>query len=60
MVLENKFNIKESCELARIEEKLSKQKALELFETGCLDKLETGTFESLSKKIKKLRINGAF
>ena len=32
MVLENKLNIKDSSELARQEEKISKKKALELFE----------------------------
>ena len=49
MALENKFNITNSAELANIEEKLTKKKALELFENGVLDKLEAGTFESLSK-----------
>ncbi len=47
MVLENKLNIIDSAELAREEEKISKKKAIELFETGKLDKLETGTFSSL-------------
>ena len=49
MVLENKLGITESAELARVEEKLSKKKALELFESGLLDKLEAGTFDTLSK-----------
>jgi len=49
MVLENKLNITNSSELANIEEKISKKKALELFQSGELDKLEAGTFETLSK-----------
>lgn len=49
MVLENKLGITTSAELARAEEKLSKAKALELFETGLLDTFGTGTFEELAK-----------
>jgi cell filamentation protein len=37
MTLENKLGITDSAELARIEEKTSKKKALELFESGLLD-----------------------
>ena len=48
MALENKLGITESSVLAREEEKISKKKALELFETGYLDTLPAGTFESLS------------
>lgn len=48
MALKNKLGITESPELARIEEKLSKQRALELFETGALDRLEAGTFAALA------------
>lgn len=48
MALENKLGITDSSALAREEEKISKKKALELFETGYLDKLIAGTFESLS------------
>ena len=54
MVLENKLGITDSAELARQEEKISKKKALELFEKGILNSLETGTFESLSKIHKYL------
>lgn len=54
MVLENKLGITESSELARVEEKLSKKKALELFEKGILDTLEPGKFLSLSKINKYL------
>lgn len=46
-MLENKFGIKSASELAWAEEKISKKKAVELFEKGILDKLEAGKFESL-------------
>ena len=45
---ENKLGITDSTELARAEEKISKQKAVEMFETGFLEKLESGTYESLA------------
>ncbi len=48
MVLENKLNIQESAELARVEEKLSKTKARELFENSILDTLDAGKFEALA------------
>ncbi len=54
MTLKNKLNIIDSSELARQEEKISKKKALEMFETGYLDSLEAGTFESLAKIHKYL------
>lgn len=54
MVLENKLGITESAELAREEERISKKKAIELFENGILNTLEVGTFESLSKIHKYL------
>lgn len=47
MALENKFGITDSSELARVEEKVSKIKALELFEKGLLDTFEVGTFDAL-------------
>ncbi len=47
MALENKLGITSSPELAEAEEKISKKKAVELFESGMLDKLEAGTFETL-------------
>ena len=49
MVLENKLGIKNSLELAKAEEKLSKQRALELFEKGILDNLQAGTFKALAE-----------
>jgi len=48
MALENKLNITDSAELARAEEKISKTKALALFENGLLDTFEVGTFKGLS------------
>ena len=54
MVLENKLGITESSELARVEEKISKTKALELFEKKILDTLPAGKFEALSKIHKYL------
>ena len=49
MVLENKIGISDSVELARVEERLSKQRAVELFDSGMLASLEPGTYESLAK-----------
>ena len=46
---ENKLGITNSAELARIEEKISKRKAVEMFESGYLESLEAGTFEGLAK-----------
>ena len=54
MVLEKKLEISESGELAKEEERISKKKALELFEKGILDSLEAGKFSSLSKIHKHL------
>lgn len=49
MALENKLGISDSAELARTEERISKAKALELFEKGLLDSFEGGTFQSLAQ-----------
>ena len=49
MALENKLGITNSAELAKIEERISKAKALELFETGLLDTFPVGSFEGLAK-----------
>ncbi len=49
MVLENKLGVTDSAKLARVEERISKAKALELFETGLLDQFEVGTFQGLMK-----------
>ncbi len=47
MALENKLGITNSADLAREEEKISKKKAIELFDKGLLDKLEAGKFSAL-------------
>lgn len=47
MALENKLGITSSPELAEAEERISKKKAVELFENGLLDTLEAGRFASL-------------
>ena len=49
MVIENRLGITDEAELARVEEKISKKKAAEMFESGYLENLEAGTFETLSK-----------
>lgn len=59
MVLENKLGITDSTELARIEEKLSKKRAIELFENGLLnnekvDGFKVGTYEALASIHKYL------
>lgn len=54
MVLQNKLAISDLSELARAEEKISKAKALELFEKKLLDTFEVGTFEGLAKIHKYL------
>lgn len=48
MALENKLGISDSAILAREEERISKKKAVLLFESGMLDYLPVGTFEALS------------
>lgn len=54
MALENKLGITNSAELAREEERISKKKAVELFESGALDKLVPGRFASLQAIHKAL------
>lgn len=49
MALNNKLQIKDSVELARVEEKISKKKAVELFQSGYLDSLEAGKYSTLAK-----------
>ena len=54
MALENKLGITDSAELAREEEKISKKKAVWLFESGTLDTLPVGTFSALQSIHKYL------
>lgn len=48
MILENKLGITNQIELARAEEKISKQKAKQLFDSGDINKVEIGTYKGLS------------
>lgn len=48
MALENKLGITDSAELARQEEKISKKKALMMFETDFFDSLQAGSFSALA------------
>ncbi len=54
MTLENKLGLTNPSELAREEEKISKKKAVDLFENGLLDKMPTGTFATLQAIHKHL------
>lgn len=46
-MLENKLGLTSSADLAREEERISKKKAMELFEKGILDNLPAGKFSAL-------------
>ena len=46
-MLENKLGLTSSADLAREEERISKKKAVELFEKGILDDLPAGKFSTL-------------
>lgn len=46
-MLKNKLGIDNSAELAREEERISKKRAMELFERGMLDGYEAGKFKTL-------------
>ena len=48
MILENKLNITDQIELAHAEEKISKQKAQQLFDSGDINKVEIGKFAGLA------------
>ena len=49
MVLPNKLNITDQVDLSKAEEKISKQKAKQLFESGDIDRMEIGTFKGLAQ-----------
>ncbi len=49
MVLENKLGINNPMELAKEEERMTKIRALELFDTKQLDTFEVGTFKGLAQ-----------
>lgn len=48
-MLENKLGITNEIELAKEEEKITKLKALELFDTNKINEFEVGTFNGLAK-----------
>ena len=48
MAMSNKLGLTDAADLAREEERISKKKAAELFESGMLDTLEPGTFTALA------------
>ena len=48
MTLDNKLGITHQVELAKAEEKISKRKAKQLFDSGDIDKVEVGTFSGLA------------
>lgn len=54
MALENKLGLTSSADLAREEERISKKKAVELFEKGILDNLPAGKFSTLQSIHKYL------
>ena len=54
MTLKNKFNIKNQIELARLEEKISKQKAIQIWKSDDLKNFQAGSFESLQFIHEKL------
>ena len=49
MTPENKLGITNSAELARMEEKISKKRAAEMFESGRLDEFEAGKYAALAE-----------
>ena len=49
MALENKLGINNSAELARVEEKISKTKAIRLYESNIVEDFEIGKFSGLAK-----------
>ena len=49
MALENKLGINDSAEIARVEEKISKTKAIKLYECKIIEDFEVGKFSGLAK-----------
>ena len=54
MALQNKLNLTDSAALAREEERLSKQRAKELYDSGMLNTLTAGTFQALAALHRQL------
>lgn len=53
-MLKNKLNITDEIELSKTEEKITKLKALSLYDTGEINTIEVGTFKGLAKIHKYL------
>lgn len=53
-MLKNKLNITDEVELSKIEEKITKLKALELYDSGKINNIEVGTFKGLAEIHKYL------
>ena len=49
MALENKLGINDSAELARVEERISKTKAIKLYENNIVEDFVVGKFSGLAK-----------
>lgn len=49
MVLQNKLKLTDQIKLNKAEEKISKQKAKRLFESGDINRMEVGTFKGLAQ-----------
>jgi len=49
MVLKNKLNISNQIELNKVEEKISKEKAVKLFDSGKINDIKAGTIEGLQQ-----------
>lgn len=49
MVLKNRLNITNQIELNRAEEKISKEKAIKLFDSGKINNIKAGTVEGLQQ-----------
>ena len=54
MILKNKLGINDEMELAKEEERRTKIKAIELFETGIINSFEVGTYKGLAQIHKYL------
>ena len=48
MILKNKLNISDQVALAKAEERISKKKARQLFDSGDIGKVDVGTFAGLA------------
>lgn len=48
-MLKNKLNITDEIELSKTEEKITKLKALDLYDSGKINNIEVGTFKGLAE-----------